>query len=51
MQARLIDALARLAKALPEGMVKAPGNVLRGFAEMVYWGSRALGPSFQTRCC
>ena len=37
LKARLIDALARSVKALPEGMVKARGNVLGGFAETAYW--------------
>jgi hypothetical protein len=37
IKARLIDALARPVKALPEGMVKARGNVLGGFSETAYW--------------
>ena len=37
LKARLIDALARSVKALPEGMVKARGNVLGDFAETAYW--------------
>jgi hypothetical protein len=37
LKARLIDALARMVKALPEGMVKARGNVLGGFAATAYW--------------
>jgi hypothetical protein len=36
LKARLIDALERLVKALPEGMVKAHGNILGGFAETAY---------------
>ena len=37
LKARLIDVLERSVKALPEGMVKARGNVLGGFAETAYW--------------
>jgi hypothetical protein len=33
----LVDGLARSVKALPEGMVKARGNVLGGFSETAHW--------------
>jgi hypothetical protein len=36
LKARLIDALERFVKALPEGMVKARGNILGGFAGTAY---------------
>jgi FKBP-type peptidyl-prolyl cis-trans isomerase (trigger factor) len=37
LKERLVDALERLVKDLPEGMVKAHGSILGGFAETAYW--------------